>query len=85
MTEAELRAFVADARRQVDEALAEMDAVDPSAFPPAIRAEYDADRAHLIELRAQLTDEAIAAELEATEHAGRELTPAEIAALLRRQ
>jgi hypothetical protein len=37
------------------------------------------------DLRATLTDESIAAEVEAAEHVGRGLTPAEVAALTRRQ
>lgn len=81
MTEDELRAFVAEARAEVDARLAELDQVDTDALPAPLRAQYDADRQALLDLRDSLADEAIAAEVEATTHARRDLTPAEVRAL----
>lgn len=85
MTVGQLDLFIADVRAQVDEELARFELLDWSAMPPNVRVELEAVREQWLELRATLTDEAIAAELEATEHAGRDLTPAEVAGLVRRQ
>jgi len=85
MTDAELRAFVVKARAEVDAALAELETVDPDALPLAQRAQYDEFRQRCLDLQASTTDEAIEAELDAMAHAGRELTPAEAAALLIKQ
>ena len=85
MTDAELRAFIADARAEVDAALAAMDQADADELPTPLRRQFDEERQRLLDLRASLTDEAIEAELEASMHAGRELTSAEVLALLRRQ
>ncbi|MDX2166837.1 MAG: hypothetical protein SF182_07225 [Deltaproteobacteria bacterium] len=85
MTDEELRAFVADARRQVEANLAEIDEVDVAVLPARIRAEVEAARRECVELLASLSDEAIAAEIAAAMYAGRPLTPAEVAAIGKRQ
>lgn len=62
----------------MDAALARYDQVAATDLPPDLRAQVEELRARCLELRASLTDEAIEAELEATVHAGRGLTPAEV-------
>lgn len=85
MTAEEFTAFVADMRRRVADNLAALDAIDPASLSPYEAADIAAARAELLDLLASMADEAIAAELEATEHAGRDLTPAEVAAIRVRQ
>lgn len=81
MTEAEFADFVARARRRAAAELAALDRIDRAALSAEDRAALDQARAELLDLWASLEDGAIAAELEATVHAGRDLTPAEVAAL----
>jgi hypothetical protein len=52
---------------------------------PFERAAFEQRRRDCIELRKSMTDEALRAELEATEHAGRDLTRDEVAAIRKRQ
>lgn len=85
MTAAALEAFVAEARAEVDAALEAMDVVDADALPPPLRRQFDEQRERLLELLASLADEASEAKLEASMHAGRELTPAEVRGLVLRQ
>jgi len=85
MTDAEFRAYVATARQLAAENLAALDAIDVNQFSEADRIELAGQRRDLVDLLESLADEAIAAELEATEHAGRDLTPDEVAAIRRRQ
>ncbi|MEO8603291.1 MAG: hypothetical protein ABI629_12010 [bacterium] len=54
-------------------------------MPEDVRIEMDALRQSYRDIRAQLTDEAVQAELEATMRAGRELTQAEARGLVRKQ
>lgn len=84
MTDAELRAFVAEARAQVEEKLAAIAEVDLDALPMRIREEVEAARRECLDLLATLSDESIDAEVEACAHAGRPLSQAEVAALVRR-
>ena len=85
MTDAEFRAFLAAARAEVDASLAQLAQLDWNALPPAERAALEARRQGYLDLRAAMADESITAELEATEHAGRDLAPDEVRALRRRQ
>lgn len=85
MTAAEFRAYVDEVRQRVAANLAAIDALDAAGLSPATRADIAAERAGLLDLQASLTDEALAAEIEATEHAGRELTPEEVRAIRVRQ
>lgn len=85
MTAEELAAFVADMRRRIAENLAALAAVDPAALSPYEAADIAAARAELLDLLASMADEEIAAELEATVYARRDLMPAEVAAIRVRQ
>lgn len=85
MTAAEFDAYLADVRAYVAAQLAVLAQVDWSALAPHERADLEHLRASLVELQATMSDEFIAAELAATEHAGRGLAPAELAGLLRPQ
>ena len=85
MTEAEFRIFLDTARSEVDAHLAQLARLDWSALSPAERADLEALRQEYLELRASMADDLIAAELEATEHADRDLSPDEVRAISRRQ
>ena len=85
MTDAEFADYVTRARRRVAAELAQLDQVNADALARDDQALLDRTRAELLDLWASLSDEAIAAELEATVHAGRDLTPAEVAAIRKRQ
>ena len=65
MTDAEFRAFVAQARAEVDAELARLDTLDWESMAPDERAMEELRRGY-IELRDSMADEAIAAELQAT-------------------
>lgn len=84
MTDPEFQAFVSNARIKVDAELARLDAIDWSALSAHERAILEKHRQDWIALRDSMTDEALRAELEATEHAGRDLTPDEVAAIRKR-
>ena len=85
MTDAEFHAFLGAARAEVDARLAQLDQLDWDALSSTERADFEALHASCLELRASMADELIAAELEATEHVERDLTPDEVRALGRRQ
>lgn len=85
MTQAELRALLAEARQRVAEALEFYDALAAGPLPPDLRAGLEEARTQCVELLASTTDEAIASEIEAMDFAGRALTPAERRGLLIRQ
>lgn len=85
MTDAEFRAWLADVRAQIAERLANLDQVDRGLLTPDERDELDCVRQMLLELQAQMADDAIALELLGTEIAERELTPAELQGLRIRQ
>lgn len=85
MTDADLRAFVTEARAQVEAKLVEIDALDLTTLPAKIRAEMEEVRRQCSELLATLTDEAVDAEVGAAMHAGRPLMPSEAKALARKQ
>lgn len=85
MTEAEFTDYVVHARRRVAAELAQLERVDAVALDREDRALLDRTRNELLDLWASLSDEAIAAELEASEYARRELTPDEVRAIRTRQ
>lgn len=81
MTQAEFDAYLGDIRAYVAAQLAELERVDWSTLTPRESADLARLRDGFVDLQASLTGEAIAAELEATGHAGRDLTPAEVRGL----
>ena len=85
MTADELAKFVADVRAECDERLAMLHAVDPATLPAELRDEYDEALADWTKLRRLTDDDVHALHTAAVEHAGRELTMAELWALVRRQ
>jgi hypothetical protein len=82
MTADGLPAFVADVRAEVDAALARLDTIDPNALEPELREHFEQVRRGWEALRMMTTDDVLAMHLEACAHAGRELTPDEVRALL---
>lgn len=85
MTDAAFRAFVARARAEVAAELERLDEVDRSDLAPDELAMLTRYRQDLIALWESMTDDALRAELEATEYAGRDLTPDEVRAIRTRQ
>lgn len=85
MTADELAAFAAQVRAEAEQRLAVLHAVDPETLPPELREEYAEQLEGWTALRGLTEDEAIELHTAACEEAGRELTPAEAQALLRRQ
>jgi len=85
MTAAELEAFAAEVRAECDAALGRLATVDPESLPPDLRAEYEAQRDGWREFRALTEAGALDVHVLACLYAGRELTQAEAAALVRKQ
>jgi len=81
MTAEELAAFLTDVRVECDERLAMLAAVDPETLPPELRDEYDSALRNWTALR-ELTGDAHEFHLAVSEELGREMTAAELRALL---
>jgi len=82
VTEAELAALHADVRAECDERLAMLAAVDPETLPPELREEYDTALRSWTALRELIEGDAHAFHLAVSEELGREMTAAELRALL---
>ena len=81
-TAAELAAFLADVRAECDERLALLAAVDPETLPPELRDEYEAALRNWTALRGFTQGDAHEFHLSVSEELGREMTAAELRALL---
>jgi len=82
VTETELAEFLADVRVECDERLALLAAVDPETLPVELRDEYDSALRNWTALR-ELTDgDAHEFHLAVSEELGRDMTAAELRALL---
>ena len=84
MTDQEFSTFVTQVRAEVDAQIARLDRLDWGAMTPRESASLAALRQKYLEIRASLPDEALAAELQASEYAGRDLGPDELAAIRKR-
>jgi hypothetical protein len=69
---------------EVDAQIARLDRLDWGAMTPRENASLAALRQKYLAIRASLPDEALAAELQAGEYAGRDLAPDELAAIRKR-
>ena len=85
MTAAELRAFVEETRAEVDAELANFATLDWDSIAPDVRLALEEARRGWLELRELLRDEIVDAHVEAVQHAGRDLSEAELMALFRPQ
>jgi hypothetical protein len=85
MTAEELRAFVEETRAEVEAELAKFASLDWDAVPPDVRAALEEAQRGWLQLRQLLRDEIVEAHVEAVQHAGRDLTDAELMALFRVQ
>jgi len=85
MTADDLADFLTSVRAEAAARLARLDTVDTALLPHGLRAEYEQMRSRWLDLLAMTEDDVIELHLAACEHAGRELTPAEARALIRRQ
>ena len=82
MTADELAAFLAEVRAECDERLAMLAAVDPQTLPPELRDEYDTALRSWTALRDLTEGDAHEFHLALSEELGREMTAAELWALL---
>ena len=82
MTETELAALLADVRAECDERLAKLNAVDPETLPVELRDEYEAALRNWTTLRELTEGDAHEFHLAVCEELGREMTVAELRALL---
>lgn len=82
MTRTEFETHIASLRAYANAQLAAMDHADWTALTPNERSTMAQLRDRFRQLIVSLSDDVIAAELEAMAHAGRDLTPAELASLV---
>ncbi|MGD9765278.1 MAG: hypothetical protein AB7V27_16385 [Candidatus Binatia bacterium] len=84
MTDAELRAYIVSTRATIDAELAQLDALEHEAMPQMLRLRIAALRQEYLELRDSLSDHSADAEHAPASSASRNLTLADLCAMLQK-